>query len=300
MTAIMPPSERCRDVLATASALEMLTQTLTTCCSNFAPMDPEEEQSFSELWKRLADLQETLENRCHGLPPSARGYFIEKLSASFGRNRIDSQVDSDTDTQDSLWHEARTQTPSKTSVYRGRLADGTDCGLFFLTPKIETTCTKVNDDTPLRVFGYKNSPLPDSIMPVIETRRTLGYELVQETGAAARGWIGTAKGEYAMPEFGVTRARAVTATGDELRPDVCKGTVLFIDTEVRAFQGSGTYVIDKGRGRTEIAIIQALDDGSFLYTADKSKPVTLPNLTEVTIVGKAFLFLTLAENGSDF
>ena len=296
MTAIMPPSERCRDVLATASALEMLTQTLTTCCSNFAPMDPEEEQSFSELWKRLADLQETLENRCHGLPPSARSYFNEKVSSSAAVNLADSRAGSSSESPTALWHEARTETPSKTSVYCGRLADGTDVGCFFLTPKIETTCTKVNDDTAYRLIGYRNHPLPDSIMPVIETRRTLGYELIQERGSVKHGWVGSAKAEYAMPEFGVEKARAVTATGDELRPDVCKGTVIFIDTAVRAYQGSGTYVLDKGRNSTEIAIIQPLANG-FLYTADKAKPETLVSLDGRSILGKAFLFLTEAKEG---
>lgn len=294
MTAIMPPSERCRDVLATASAMEMLTQTLTTCCSNFAPMDPEEEQSFSELWKRLADLQETLENRCHGLPPSARSYFSKKLSDSAQRDRAVGLHCPAESEEEFPWHEARTVTPSKTSAYRGRLADGTDCGRFLLTPKIETTCTKVNDDTPLGLIGYRNCPLPDSIMPVIETRRTLGYELVQESGSVRHGWIGSAKAEYAMPEFQVAKARAVTATGDELHPDVCRGTVLFIDTSVRAFQGRGTYVLDKGRGQTEIAVIQPLN-GGFLYTADKATPRTLASLDGLSVLGKAFLFLTAAE-----
>ena len=133
-------------------------------------------------------------------------------------------------------------------------------------------------------------------MPVIETRRTVGYELMQESGSVKRGWVGSAKAEYAMPEFGVAKARAVTATGDELRPDVCKGTVLFIDTAVRAFQGPGTYVLDKGRGSTEIAIIQSLGSG-FLYTADKAKPRTLATLDGLSILGKAFLFLTEAQEG---
>lgn len=97
-----------------------------------------------------------------------------------------------------------------------------------------------------------------------------------------------------MPEFGVAKARAVTATGDELRPDVCKGTVLFIDTAVRVFQGPGTYVLDKGRGSTEIAIIQSFGCG-FLYTADKAKPRTLASLEGLSILGKAFLFLTQAQ-----
>lgn len=288
MTAMLAPNERCRDVLAAASALETLTQTLSVCCSNFADMDPREEASFSELWVRLTDLQKTLEDRCHGLPPTAR--------AKLGMSATGLPISSEAVTA-SRWHEARTSTPPSVTAYQGRLADGTGCGAFTLTAEMETTCVRVDDGTPLSRSGYTNRSVPDCIMPVAETRRVTGYRLSQKSSRI--GWTGTADGHYSMPEFGVSKALGVFATGDGLRPDVVKGTLVFADENVQSYSGKGCYLVRTGSGQAqklEIVILQALDDGSFLYTADKTCPVTLPDLSSVTIVGKAFLFLTQAES----
>ena len=292
MTAMFAPNERCRDVLAAAAALETLTQTLSVCCSNFADMDPREEASFSELWVRLADLQKTLEERCHGLPPSAGEKLGQYAPYCHGTAA---------DRETTQWHKARTSTPPRVTEFHGRLADGIDCGRFKLTAELETTCVRVADGMPIGHYGSEKSGIPECILPVAETRRVIGYSLFSEMNC--RGWSGTSDGRYCMPEFGVDRALGVFATDDGLRPDVVKGTLVLADESVTAYNGKGCYLVRTGNGRAsklEIAIIQALDDGSFLYTADKSRPETLANLRAVTIVGKAFLFLTNAENGSDF
>lgn len=292
MTAMLAPNERCRDVLAAASALETLTQTLSVCCSNFADMDPREEASFCELWVRLADLQKTLEERCHGLPPSAGAKLGRSASYCHG---------SVSEGEVTQWHKARTTTPPRVTEFHGRLADGTDCGSFTLTADMETTCVCVADGTPIGHYGSDKSGIPECILPVAETRRILGYSLISDSRRT--GWRGTADGHYSMPEFGVEKALGVFAADDGLRPDVVKGTLVLADERITVYTGKGCYLVRTGNGRAsklEIAIIQALDDGSFLYTADKSKPVTFPDLRAVTIVGKAFLFLTQADNGSDF